>query len=96
MSNREFCAEVCASEYPRFVGVLKAAPQDKLDYRPHPKSRSAHELIAHLIGHEADLQELIETGTINHRIHVPFTTIDEALSFYQSARAGVESRFSQI
>lgn len=96
MSNREFFAQVCASEFPRFVGVLKAAPQDKLDYRPHPKSRSAHELIGHLIGHEQDLQELLETGTINHRVHVPFTTLDEALSIYQAARAAVEMRFPAV
>lgn len=96
MSNREFFAQVCAAEYPRFVGVLKAAPQHGLEYRPHPKSRSAHELIGHLIGHELDLQELFETGSINHRIQVPFKTIDEALSIYQAARAVVESRFAKL
>ncbi len=96
MSNREFFAQVCASEFPRFVGVLKAAPQDKLEYRPHPKSRSAYELIGHLIGHEQDLQELLDTGTINHRVHVPFATLDEALSIYQAARAAVEMRFPTV
>ena len=96
MSNRDFFAQISAAEYPRFVGVLKAAPHDKLEYRPHPKSRSAYELIAHLIGHEQDLQELLETGTINHRVHVPFKTIDEALSIYQAARAAVELRFPKV
>ena len=92
MTNKDFFVQIAASEYPRFVGVLKSAPQDRLEYRPHPKSRSAHQLIGHLIGHEQDLQELLDTGTINHRVHVPFTSIDEALSIYQAARAAVEAK----
>ena len=71
MTNREFFLQHCAAEFPRFVGVLKAAPADKLDYRPHPKSRSAYELIGHLLGHEQDLLELADTGKINHRIQRP-------------------------
>jgi uncharacterized damage-inducible protein DinB len=94
MTNREFFAQLCASEYPRFVAVLQATPQNQLDYRPHPKSRSAHELVAHLIGHEQDLDELLTTGTINHRLEVPFTTMDEALAILAKARTSVESRLA--
>jgi hypothetical protein len=56
MTNREFFAQLCASEYPRFVGVLQATPATNLDYRPHPKCRSAYELVGHLIAHEQDLE----------------------------------------
>jgi uncharacterized damage-inducible protein DinB len=85
MTNREFFLQQSAAEFPRFVGVMQAAPSDQLDYRPHPRSRSAYELIGHLIGHEQDLVELAATGTINHRMQVPFTTLQGGLSIYREA-----------
>lgn len=44
MTDRELFAERLKSEVPGFTRVIKALPQDKADYRPHPKSRSAAEL----------------------------------------------------
>jgi uncharacterized damage-inducible protein DinB len=90
MTNRQFYLQHCASEFPRFVGVFQAVPADQLAYRPHPKSRSALELIGHLIGHEQDLVELAQTGSINHRVHVPFSTLDDALQLYRSAHESLE------
>jgi uncharacterized damage-inducible protein DinB len=87
VTNREFFLELSSTEHPRFVGVLQAAPADQLDFRPHPRSRSASELIGHLIGHEQDLVELLETGTINHRMQVPFGSIDEAVRIFEEAHA---------
>ena len=96
MTNREFFLNLSSSEYPRFVGVLQAAPPAQLEYRPHPRSRSAYELIAHLIGHEQDLQELAETGTINHRIQVPFRGVDEAVRIFSDAHAAATPRLSAL
>jgi len=45
MTNREFFVECWEQEHPTFVKVFKAVPADKLDYRPHPRSRSAAELV---------------------------------------------------
>ena len=96
MSNREFFAQLCSHEFPRFLGVLQATPGDRLDYRPHERCRSAHQLVAHLIGHELDLLELVETGDINHRNEVPFTSMDEAIRIYQDAHASVEQRLATL
>ena len=96
MTNAEFFAHLCSTEHPRFLGVLQATPADRLDYRPHPRSRSASELIAHLIGHELDLQELVETGSINHRMHVPFRDVAEALDIYRSAHASLEPKLAAV
>lgn len=92
MTNREFFLQHCAAEFPRFLGVFEAAPADQLAYRPHPRSRSAYELIGHLIGHEQDLVELADTGRINHRMHVPFTTLDEGLVAYRQAHDSLEQQ----
>ena len=91
MTNREFFAHLCADEHPRFVRALEASPGQQLDYRPHPRSRSAHELIAHLIGHELDLVELLETGAINHRMEVPFNTLNEAIDIFKTAHQSMKA-----
>lgn len=96
MTNREFFLHMCASEYPRFIGVLQATPGGTLDYRPHARSRSAHELVGHLIAHELDLVELLETGSINHRLEVPFGSVDEAVKIYSDAHASVGPAISAL
>jgi uncharacterized damage-inducible protein DinB len=90
VNTREFFTQLCLSEYPKFVGVLQATPADRLDYRPHGVCRSAKELIEHLIAHEGDLVELVETGSINHRMQVPFGTMDEAMAYYHRQHAALE------
>ena len=86
MSNREFFASMLAGETGRFASVLAAVPADKLDWRPEPKARTAGELIAHLIGHDQDLEELATTGSIHHRVHVPFDDHAHALRLFAESR----------
>jgi uncharacterized damage-inducible protein DinB len=49
LSNQEFFIQRWEREYPAFVRVFKALPANGLDYRPHPRSRSAGELVALLV-----------------------------------------------
>jgi uncharacterized damage-inducible protein DinB len=49
LSNREFFIQRWEQEYSAFIRILKALPADRLDYRPHPASRSAGELVALLV-----------------------------------------------
>lgn len=96
MTNQEFFRQHCTSEHPRFLGVLKATPADGLDYRPHPRSRSTRELIGHLVGHEQDLVELLDTGAINHRIEVPFGTVDDAVRIYTEAHSQAAQKLATV
>ncbi len=41
MTNKEFFIHVVGAEEPVFMKVLKAVPEDKLNYKPHEKSRTA-------------------------------------------------------
>lgn len=65
MTNREFFIERWESEFPATVRVFRALPADKLDYRPHPRSRSAGEIVALLVAEEATGIELCDTGKID-------------------------------
>ena len=49
LSNREFFVRRWEQESPGFLRVFRALPSDQLDYRPHPRSRSARELAALLV-----------------------------------------------
>jgi uncharacterized damage-inducible protein DinB len=96
MNNRDFFVHLCATEFPRTIGVLKAAPGDQLAYRPHPRSRSAQELIEHLVGHEQDLLELAETGSIDHRMQVPFGSIDQAVALMTDAHEVAKPKLAAL
>ncbi len=61
LSNREFFIHRWEQEYPAFVRVFKALPADRLDYRPHPRSRSAGELIALLVFAQRSCIELCKS-----------------------------------
>ena len=96
MNTREFFSQLCSSEYPKSLGVLQAMPADRLDYRPHGVCRSAKELVEHLIGHEGDLVELVQTGSIHHRNRVPFGTMDEAMTYYRREHEALESALPRL
>lgn len=96
MTNREFFVQMVSTEFPRFLGVLQATPAGRLDYKPHERSRSAEELIGHLIGHEQDLVELAETGDINHRMHVPFTDLNDAIRIYREAHESAKRALAGV
>jgi uncharacterized damage-inducible protein DinB len=65
MNDRELFLQKWEQEHPAFVRVLKALPPDRLDYRPHPKSRSAAELICLLAHSEKVCCDLVDTGLID-------------------------------
>jgi uncharacterized damage-inducible protein DinB len=61
LDNREFFIRRWAQEYPSFLRLFKALPGGALDYRPHPRSRSAGELVALLVYAQKSCIELCES-----------------------------------
>jgi uncharacterized damage-inducible protein DinB len=89
LSNREFFIRRWELEYPAFADVIKALPPAKLDYRPHPASRSAGELVALLVSVEKACAELCESGRSSFnsglRFHpkTGFTSLEEMIAAYE-------------
>ena len=79
MSTPLFFQSFLAQERTLFSKVISAVPDDGLDYRADPKARTARQLIAHLLGHNLDLQELVDDGIIHHRFESPFTSVEDAV-----------------
>jgi len=61
LSNREFFIQRWEQEYPAFVRIFRALPAGRLDYRPHPRSRSAGELVALLLAAEQSCVDLCKS-----------------------------------
>jgi len=78
MTNPEFLRSLLVQERPLFGKVVASVVESGLDHRPDPKSRSARELLSHIIGHGFDLAELAEAGVVHHRNQVPFDSLAEA------------------
>ena len=62
MTDREFFLSRRQVERPAFVDVLKALPADKLDYKPHPNSPDARQLVWTLAMELRSAAEACEKG----------------------------------
>ncbi len=66
MSEQNFFFRKWDREAPKFDSVMDALPTGRLDYRPHPNSRSAGEMVTHLAREQALLVQMIDTGKIEY------------------------------
>ncbi len=96
MTNREFFIQRWEQEYPAFVSVFKALPADQLDYRPHPGSRSAGELLALLVEIERTGIELCEKGEIHWEEPKGFGKRDEMVAAYEQYHEALRKRLRQL
>jgi len=67
MTNREFFVQTWEREQPKFDRVMEALPADRLDYRPHPKSRSGAEMVTLLAREQEMLVGMIDRGQVDYK-----------------------------
>jgi uncharacterized damage-inducible protein DinB len=60
MTNREFYLQCRNNEFPIFVRVLQALPQEQLEYRPHDRCSTAQQIVATLTG---ELKSCVDAAT---------------------------------
>lgn len=71
--------------------ILAAVPEDKADYRPHPTNKSARELALHIATSDVWFLNGIASGNFPMEEGPQFTTVAEALAFYdREFPAGIE------
>ncbi len=96
MSTLDYCLERRKAELPAFIKVLKAMPAGRIDFRPHPKSRSAAELAWVLAVEERSLLALLETGTIDWKETEPPKTADAIVAAFERDAAAVNARLETL
>ena len=88
LSNREFFIQRWQQEYPAFLRVFKGLPADRLDYRPHPRSRSAGEVMALLVSAQQSCIQLCQSrksfySGLRWQEPATFGTRDDMISTYE-------------
>jgi uncharacterized damage-inducible protein DinB len=88
LGNREFFIQRWEQESPAFVRVFRALPSNRLDYRPHAKSRSAAELVALLVSAQQSCIDLCKNrksfyNGLRWKEPGPFGGIEDMIATYQ-------------
>jgi uncharacterized damage-inducible protein DinB len=96
MKKHEFCIERRKAEFPAFVRVLKALPQNRLDYRPDPKARTAAELAWVMAEEEGALLRLLDKGTVEWKEEKPPSNVDEIVASYERNAKAVTERLERL
>jgi uncharacterized damage-inducible protein DinB len=96
MKKHEFCIERRKAEFPAFVRVLKALPQNRLDYRPDPKARTAAELAWVMAEEEGALLRLLDKGTVEWKEEKPPSNVDEIVAAYERNAKAVTERLERL
>ena len=92
---REFYAHCLQSEKAAFVKVMKAVPADQTDYRPHPRSTSAGDLLWLLATELHDACELIDRGEVNY-VPEPGPGVAESVAAYEKHLQMLEERIAKV
>ena len=95
-STPQFFAARWKDEMPRFARVLRALPNDKLDYKPHDKCTPAGNLGWQIAVEAGNLSELLDSGVVNFVVPpCPATNEEIASTFEQNANA-IEAKLGSI
>jgi hypothetical protein len=94
-SVRVYYQECFEAEKPKFVRVMKSVPADKADYRPHPRSMSAGDIVWLLASELRDACDLIDRGEVNF-IARPAPTIRESIAAYERHAQDLEQRLASV
>lgn len=94
-SYREFFRECLKAETPKFVRVLNAVPSGQEDYRPHPRSTSAGDLVWLLASELRDACELVEHGEVNF-VPRPAPPLSESIAAYERNAADLASCLASV
>jgi uncharacterized damage-inducible protein DinB len=95
-NNIEFCLTRRKAERSGFVKVLKAVPQDRRDYRPDPKARTAAEIAWLLAAEEDALLALLDKGDVDWKDVPPPATMDEIVAAFERAAQRVDERLASV
>ncbi len=96
MNNLEFYIARRKAELPAFIRVLKAIPQQKLDYRPDPKARTAADLAWLLAIEEAALVNLLDEGVVEWKEPASPPNLDAIVASFERSAAQVDDRLGRL
>lgn len=72
MNNLDFFKTCLANEKDATLKMLMCLPSDRLDYQPHPKNRTAREIVSHLLAHMADMKTILSNSVCDETLDFEF------------------------
>ena len=96
MTNLEFFNKRWSEEAPITLKVFQAVPDGKLDYRPHPRSRSAGELISLMAYESHTCCEAVDTGKINWQDQPAATEVNQAADSFTKKNRELEKLLQKV
>lgn len=95
MTMREFFLQTHKAEFPAFQRVLRALPQDRLDYKPHERSPSAQQLMWTLT---FELQACLDVITKRQAEwqHVPPPPYDQMLATFERLSKELDEQVARL
>ena len=101
LSNREFFIQRWEQEYSAFTMVFKALPANRLDYRPHPRSRSAGELVALLVSAQQSCVQLCKSrksfySGLRWQEPASFGNLDQMISAYERDHSSLAIQLNSL
>jgi uncharacterized damage-inducible protein DinB len=96
MTSKESFLLMWGPEVAATQRVLSAVPEKDMNWRPHPRSRSALELTAFVAGHAPVLAMLMETGEIRGGPREPPKSIKEAAGVFTAMVPKVEKALKSM
>ncbi len=84
MNSKDRLITLWEEELPSFLNCIRAIPEDKAGYTPNPKTRTAKEIVEHIIGHPADIIEAVKDGCMHHRFATPVSNFNTAADEFES------------
>jgi hypothetical protein len=95
MNTRDYYAQAFKAERPKFVRVLQAVPGDQGEYRPHPRSSSAGDLVWLLASELKDACDLVDNGEVEY-VPRPAPALADSVAAYERNAAELEKRLGSI
>lgn len=97
MTNKEFFTQCWKSEMKTTAKAVRALPAEmnKLSYKPNEKSRSAAQIIEHILPHAEYLAKGIETGMIEE-VDKKFNSTEEAASYLEKHSAELIDKLAMV
>ena len=77
MKNLDFFKACFQSELKATFETIKAIPENKLEYTPHPINRTAYEIAEHIVAHIFDFSVILQNDTCDERLAFPFSSPTE-------------------
>ena len=99
MTNLIFFKHCLNNELKATIDVINALPSQKMDYRPAKNSRTAYEIVEHIVAHAFDLEIILTQSKCDELLTHPFDTPTEAsnkLEEYWSKATSLLNDLSEI